>query len=101
QLPAHIPRLSLDGALPILLIRDGRGRPAAVTAISLFRVDGSILAGPIIRGVAAGMRRFRPQFLRLPMLIGGVPIATGGPAIAFRDRKSTRLNSSHVKDSYA
>src|SRR5690606_26776428 len=67
-----------------VILRDEQGRAAAVTAISLFRVDGGILAGPIIRWVTTWMRRVRPQFLRLPMLIGGVPIATGEPAIAFR-----------------
>jgi predicted N-acyltransferase len=68
-----------------LLIRDEQGRPAAVTCLSLFRVDGGILAGPVIRRVTARVRRIRPQFLRLPMLIGGVPIATGGPALAIRE----------------
>jgi predicted N-acyltransferase len=68
-----------------LLIRDEQDRPAAVSCLSLFRVDGSILAGPLIRWVASRMRRIRPQFLRLPMLIGGVPIATGGAAIAIRE----------------
>jgi predicted N-acyltransferase len=68
-----------------LLIRDQEGRPAAVSCLSLFRVDGAILAGPIIRMVADRMRRIRPQFLRLPLLIGGVPVATGGPAIAIRE----------------
>jgi predicted N-acyltransferase len=68
-----------------LLIRDEQGRPAAVTCLSLFRVDGAILAGPVIRWIAERMRRLRPQFLRLPLLIGGVPVATGGPAISLRD----------------
>jgi predicted N-acyltransferase len=68
-----------------LLIRDEEGRPAAVTCLTLFRVDGAILAGPVIRWVADRMRRIRPQFLRLPLLIGGVPVATGGPAITLRE----------------
>jgi predicted N-acyltransferase len=68
-----------------LIIRDEQGRAAAVTSLSLFRVDGGILAGPVIRWVTARMRRVRPQFLRLPMLIGGVPISTGECAIAFRE----------------
>lgn len=68
-----------------LLIRDEQGRPAAVTCLSLFRVDGGILAGPVIRWVVDRVRRLRPRFLHLPLLIGGVPVSTGGSAIAIRE----------------
>src|SRR6202007_3453006 len=36
-----------------------------------------------------------------PRTVSSSAMATGGRPAAFRDRKSTRLNSSHVKISYA
>src|SRR5690606_40810302 len=46
--------------------------------------------------------RDRP-FLDLPLdaFLGAPGLLPGSPAIALEDRKSTRLNSSHVKISYA
>src|SRR3712207_7002331 len=67
--------LSLHDALPISAPRAGRARAA--------------LAHRALRGSAAALRR-RPRADALAL--GGVPR---------RDRKSTRLNSSHANISYA
>src|SRR5690606_8669094 len=53
-------------------------------------------------GFAAGMMLAASAFsLILPGLEAGRELFGSGPAAALTDRKSTRLNSSHVKISYA
>ena len=67
-----------------LVITDQDDHPAAIACLSLFQVDGSILAGPILRTVASRMRKLRPRFLRLPMLILGLPVSTGHSPVVVR-----------------
>src|SRR5690606_40077954 len=58
-----------------------------------------LLAGRVERGRGGGQRAARAQLLGqqlLPVVAGHVGVAPG-----LLDRKSTRLNSSHVKRSYA
>src|SRR5438874_6823733 len=72
--------LSLHDALPIST--GGPTRPQAVTRAR--RATSARARAPLIRRRAAGRRRGPPE-----------------PRPAARDRKSTRLNSSHVEISYA
>src|SRR5690606_40842666 len=86
--PALRPR-SLHDALPILI------KEAGVTAI----------ANPLINITLQGRHDSYPKrrgMTRVPeMLDHGIPVAFGHDCVMDPDRKSTRLNSSHVKISYA
>src|SRR5439155_20900522 len=85
--------LSLHDALPIYLSDRGR--------LGLYHVHGGeVLAHPV-RGDRTGRFAWGSSFRR-----GGAPAKRGSPSksprpIASQDRKSTRLNSSHVATSYA
>src|SRR5690606_42051349 len=59
---------------------------------------GSHAVEPLARAVAGGAGTPRS---RTGAGHGGVPDPSRGPRAVLRDRKSTRLNSSHVKNSYA
>src|SRR5207302_10378329 len=80
--PAEIHTLSLHDALPILR------RDAAVRA-------GQVLYGGLVARVGIGLRARARQ----PGAGDDAPAGTQSRG-AVEDRKSTRLNSSHVKSSY-
>src|SRR5690606_41341443 len=94
--PPPPPRRSSDLVgllLHRLAIEPARGA-SAVTLI-IITIGASIL----LRGLAAVV--FDKNFHSLPPFIGGGAWQVGGAALLPQDRKSTRLNSSHVKISYA
>src|SRR5690606_42149674 len=89
--------LSLHDALPILSGGAGLGAAAAISAglaATPGAVEGAALAAAVV--VGAGLTWLAARF-REPetLILFGVALS------AFLDRKSTRLNSSHVKISYA
>src|SRR5690606_39425481 len=89
--PAHIPTLSLHDALPISLPAQHLVRPAATAHRALHR------SPPHQQHVLA---KLGPRDLEVQLVTDLVR----GEQAALRhrlDRKSTRLNSSHVKISYA
>src|SRR5699024_11656054 len=80
--------LSLHDALPICLVLTLTGRPPAFAAW--------------ISSDATSGRPIRPQPLPSPATLWtGQPILMSSPLKPASDRKSTRLNSSHVSISYA
>src|SRR5690606_41280370 len=82
--PPHVYTLSLHDALPIFGAASFDSGASAVLAVSDVS-DGSAAA----RGLRGDAARRRAGFF------------AGGAASSAADRKSTRLNSSHVKISYA
>src|SRR5690606_42092123 len=80
--------LSLHDALPISMGEDSRGRRSAQSA--MYRIAEAFVRwiAPILAFTADEMWQHMPE-------------ATDTGARPDKDRKSTRLNSSHVKISYA
>src|SRR5207253_6012016 len=81
--PPYIYTLSLHDALPILSLRDPGSfvdvaNPTARVGDNLFKGSGTSQAAAVVSGAVALLLQARPE-----------------------DRKSTRLNSSHVAISYA
>src|SRR5207302_9395202 len=95
--PTHLSTLSLHDALPISL---RRSQPPARTGPkrSVFE-QMTIMNTPFVSTRPALSRR---AFLRGAGILLSLPLLDAmTPAASRRDRKSTRLNSSHVKISYA
>jgi hypothetical protein len=57
-------------------VRDG-GALAGIATLSLLRARLDLLSGTGLRGLSAGVRRLRPTFLTLPVLLGGLPVSFG------------------------
>src|SRR5690606_41991881 len=98
--PRHTPHLSLHDALPILdrKLKGRRGRDGWC-AVSFVRLCLPQLAQQLYPA-SDGLARGWPESLltRIGVLLGG---EAGARLSQDLDRKSTRLNSSHVKMSYA
>lgn len=60
-----------------VVFRDAAGVPIGAAVLSLYTLDGLLLAPP--RGKAAGtrLRRLWPSFLKVPVLLCGLPVSTG------------------------
>src|SRR5699024_12142501 len=85
--PPALSTLSLHDALPIWTWLAGRPGPVRRRPVWPRRpAIEPVLTGPVLTGL---------------VLIGPAPLGPAGSALADRDRKSTRLNSSHVSISYA
>src|SRR5207302_10315391 len=98
---AQISSLSLHDALPISVLH-ARARADAVPALLLGRRG----VGVPVRKRGAGEPRTALRHRDLVSLLAALAAAGAGRrhapgAVRVRDRKSTRLNSSHVKISYA
>src|SRR6266496_6465975 len=89
-------------------------RRELLAALAVLGVLGGLLLAPVTLGLAVAFHaigkitRWRPVWLAVPVACGVVWVLAIGPAAALagflaapRDRKSTRLNSSHVEISYA
>jgi hypothetical protein len=59
------------------VVMERNGRPVCTASLSMMRVKIDLLAGPRFRGVVHRVRRFRPRFLELPLLIAGLPVSFG------------------------
>src|SRR5207249_8612564 len=95
QPPAEFYTLSLHDALPISWLA---GRLSLAKPTVSAAVDGLVERGLLVREAVAGDRRA----VRLGVTPAGrKQLARTERAMAERDRKSTRLNSSHVSISYA
>jgi predicted N-acyltransferase len=66
-----------------VVVRDGRGRPSAATVLSLFTIDGALLAeGPLGRAIPS-MRRIMPRLLKFKVVFCGCPVSTGQNHLRF------------------
>src|SRR5690606_39784076 len=99
--PTRLYTLSLHDALPISLVSSARPRIAAIAAkiTPISSIHAPVCRGaeeaPLRRGEAAASDGVRTRWRQRQAQLDGVP------ADPRQDRKSTRLNSSHVKISYA
>jgi predicted N-acyltransferase len=57
-------------------VRQG-GRLVAIASLALVQVRLELLSGTALRGVVSAVRRTFPGFLRLPTLLGGLPVSFG------------------------
>ncbi|WP_397570380.1 GNAT family N-acetyltransferase [Schlesneria sp. T3-172] len=57
------------------IFRDENGRAVAATCFSRFMVDGSMMAPSTIQNLASRVRRVWSGFMRLPILLCGLPIS--------------------------
>src|SRR5690606_41687612 len=99
--PPHLYTLSLHDALPICTNNSRHLTGHAVDIAAL--VDGQVRWDwPLYPRIAAAFKQAARE-LNTPITWGGDwPKLRDGPHFELeRDRKSTRLNSSHVKISYA
>src|SRR5690606_42099007 len=92
--PPVLYTLSLHDALPISL------ENAAVVGGRVVGLYLVIQNGDLAAQFCTWLEELLPAFLQLTLDAGAVVSKAGG-APEVRDRKSTRLNSSHVKISYA
>src|SRR5690606_40539654 len=94
--PSRICNMSLHDALPICL-------PAVRLGVPVVHLRRGLRArNPGTAGPSGGVGRAEVELIRLSPASGsrpGPPAPRSAPTP--RDRKSTRLNSSHVKISYA
>src|SRR5690606_39719091 len=74
------------------LFRSARGEPVG---------REQVLDGQVDHGHAAGQRQQRLRLLEIGVDVARIEVAHAQFEDAGEDRKSTRLNSSHVKISYA
>src|SRR5690606_39333475 len=91
--------LSLHDALPISVRRSGARRLVERTELALTPGGQDILAGEVV--VTAALAGGGEETARLRIPPGHPAAPASEDELAAKDRKSTRLNSSHVKISYA
>lgn len=67
----------------LLLYKDSV--PVAFAALSLITVSIDLLSTEPIRKLICGLKRIRPNFLRIPVLFCGLPVSFGRSCICFRN----------------
>ncbi|HEY7330718.1 MAG TPA: GNAT family N-acetyltransferase [Gemmataceae bacterium] len=60
-----------------VVVRDAAGTPAAAAFLSLYSIDGILLAPPAWKTAVACLRRVWPSFLKFQVLFCGCPVSTG------------------------
>lgn len=60
-----------------VVFRDCAGEPAGAAFLSLYTVDGLLLAAERWKKFATQVRRLWPNFLKVPVLFCGCPVSTG------------------------
>lgn len=78
-----------DASWRHVAVRGADGRLLAVAPLSLVQVRLELLSGTALRGVAAAVRRAWPGFLRVKVLLGGLPVSLGASALRVRAREDT------------
>jgi hypothetical protein len=59
----------------VLITRDGH--TVATASLTCLHVRLELLAGPAVRRLVAASRRLHPSLLRIPMVLGGLPVSFG------------------------
>jgi hypothetical protein len=60
-----------------VIFHDVAGAPVGAAALSLFTIDGLLLASPRWKQSGTRLRRLWPNFLKVPVLFCGSPVSTG------------------------
>src|SRR5690606_25494337 len=88
----------LNVAQPMLAIEFAVSHNTVLWMINIYTLTLAALLLPL---GSLGDRKGRKKMLLMGLVIFGVASALSGVSTSSEDRKSTRLNSSHVKISYA
>ena len=72
-----------------VVVRDGEGRPAAAAVLSLYTVDGALLAKEPLSRAIRSLRCTAPGLLKSKVLFCGCPVSTGQNHLRFRLRPTT------------
>ncbi len=64
-----------------VIVEDETGQAAAVTCLSLLRVDGALFTGLWLKRLVQSTRWLWPRFLRFRILFCGVPVSVGQEAL--------------------
>lgn len=60
-----------------VVFRDAAGAPVGAAALSLYTIDGLLLAPLTWKKTGTRLRRLWPNFLKVPVLLCGSPVSTG------------------------
>lgn len=85
-----------------VVVHDDSGTPIAATCFSSYQVDGALMAPPLVRRLAAGVRRVWGGFFKYRLLLCGVPVSTCSHQLAITagadvDRVLVTLNNAAHK----
>gem|GEM_PF-563748 len=69
-----------------VVFRDGAGEPAGAAFLSLYPVDGLLLAKERWKKLGTHVRQLWPNFLKVPVLFCGCPVSTGESHLRMADR---------------
>ena len=69
--------MAADGKFQYLILRDVAERPMACAAVSLYRIDGAVLASGALKKFVHGVRRVWGNYLRMKILFCGLPVSAG------------------------
>lgn len=69
--------MATEASFRNVVFRDQTGEPAGAAFLSLFTVDGLLLASARWKKIATQVRRLWSNFLRVPVLFCGCPVSTG------------------------
>ena len=67
-----------------VVVRDAAGMPAAAAFLSLYSIDGILLAPERWKKAVARLRWMWPSFLKVPVLFCGCPVSTGQSHLRIR-----------------
>ena len=67
-----------------VVVRDAAGTPAAAAFLSLYSIDGLLLAPQPWKKAVARLRLLWPHFLQVPVLFCGCPVSTGESHLRIR-----------------
>src|SRR5579871_272869 len=71
--------MSDDGKYWCAVFYDDDKKPVACICFCLYVVDGALLAPPNVQSFVESIRKYIPRFLRIKVLIAGLPVTTGHP----------------------
>ena len=69
--------MGAEARLYNIVFRDAAGTPAAAAFLSLYTIDGLLLAPERWKKRGTQLRRLWPNFLKVPVLLCGSPVSTG------------------------
>jgi predicted N-acyltransferase len=69
--------MAAEGKFQFLVLRDAAGQAMACAAVSLYRIDGAVLASGILKKFVHGVRRVWNNYLRMKILFCGLPVSGG------------------------
>ena len=69
--------MAADGKFQFLILRDEAGQAMACAAVSLYRIDGSVLASGALKKFVHAVRRVWNGYLRMKILFCGLPVSAG------------------------